>query len=87
MPNTDQIKARIKKAVDQVVSLTKVETIKQIITDVRQYIDTKLLRNLNKQGLTKLLQPIVDRFNRLIGKAPPAPKPERPESKLWQAVF
>jgi hypothetical protein len=63
--------------------LTRVETINEIITNLRQKIDTKLLRNLNKEGLTGLLQPIVDRFNRLIGKASPAPKPVKPESKLW----
>lgn len=69
------------------MSLTKVETIREIIASLKHRIDSKLLRNLNKQGLTQLLQPIVDRFNRLIGKAPPAPKPAKPESKLWQAVF
>ena len=63
--------------------MTKIETIKEIITNIRQKIDTKLLRNMNREGFTKLLQPIVDKFNRLIGKAPPAPKPVKPESKLW----
>lgn len=52
---------------------------------VRERLDSRLLKRLNKEGFQEMLEPIRKRLNRLMGKE----KVEKPkkESPLWQAAF